>query len=106
MKHIIKSLVVISFILAGVLQVMGGNRSGTVSEQFLKIGTSARAIAMGGAQVGIADGVSSIAYNPAGMLAIDNYGFAATYTAWFADINHEFLGVAKTIPGLGVVGAS
>ena len=35
-----------------------GNRSGTVTGQFLKLSTSARAIAMGGAQVGVAEGVN------------------------------------------------
>jgi hypothetical protein len=61
---------------------------------------------MGGAQVAIAEGTSSIAYNPAGIIAVNNYGFAATYTVWFAGINHEFIGVVKNIPGLGAVGAS
>ena len=90
----------------GISSLFAGNRSGTVSEQFLKIGTSARSIAMGGAQVAVAEGVSSIAYNPAGMLSVNNYGFGATYTAWLASIQHSFIGVAKNIPGVGAVGAS
>ncbi len=83
-----------------------GNRSGTVSEQFLKIGTSARAIAMGGAQVAIAEGTSSIAYNPAGMMAVNDFGFAASYTQWLADISHEYIGVVKNFPGIGAIGVS
>ncbi|HTK81529.1 MAG TPA: PorV/PorQ family protein [Bacteroidota bacterium] len=106
MKHVKNSLILFVCVLLGALPAVAGNRSGTVSEQFLKIGTSARAIGMGGAQVGIADGTSSIAYNPAGMMSINDYGFAATYTAWFADINHEYMGVVKNIPGLGAIGAS
>lgn len=88
------------------LNAYAGNRSGTVGEQFLKLGTNARAISMGGAQVAVAEGVSSIAYNPAGILAVENYGFGATYTAWFADIQHSFVGVAKNLPGIGAIGAS
>jgi hypothetical protein len=83
-----------------------GDRSGTVSELFLKIGTSARAIGMGGAQVAVADGVSSMAYNPAGIMSVSNYGFGATYTAWLADMQHSYAGIVKNIPGLGAVGAS
>ena len=83
-----------------------GNRSGTVSEQFLKLSTSARAIAMGGAQVAVAEGVSSIAFNPAGMLSVDNVGFGATYTAWFADIQHSYIGVVKNLQGFGAIGVS
>ena len=84
----------------------GGNRSGTVSGQFLKLGLSARAIGMGGAQVAVAEGAQSMGYNPAGILSVTNYGFAATYTAWLADIQHSYAAVVKTIPGLGTVGAS
>lgn len=83
-----------------------GNRSGTVSEQFLKLGTSARAIAMGGAQVAIAEGTASIAYNPAGMMAVNDFGFAASYTQWLADISHEYVGVVKNLPGIGAIGLS
>ena len=86
--------------------LFAGDRSGTVSEQFLKIGLSARAVGMGGAQVAVADGAQSMGYNPAGILSVSNYGFAATYTAWFADIQHSYAAVVKMIPGVGAVGAS
>jgi hypothetical protein len=85
---------------------LAGDRSGTVSEQFLKIGTSARAIGMGGAQVAIAEGTSSMAYNPAGMMAVTDVGFAATYTQWFADISHDYAGIVKNLPGFGAIGFS
>ncbi len=106
MKKIMSFVALTMFIFVCVLHVKAGNRSGTVTGQFLKIGTSARAIAMGGAQVAIAEGTSSLAYNPAGIMAVNNYGFAATYTSWFANINHEFIGIVKNIPGVGAVGAS
>ena len=103
----------ISSVLILLLMVLGfastgraGDRSGTVSELFLKIGTSARAISMGGAQVALAEGVSSIAYNPAGIMAVGNYGFGATYTAWLAGMQHSFAGVVKNIPGVGALGVS
>ncbi len=83
-----------------------GDRSGTVTGQFLKIGLSARAIGMGGAQVAVADGASSLGYNPAGILSVTDYGFAATYTALYANIQHSYGSVVKNIPGLGAIGAS
>lgn len=85
---------------------LGGNRSGTVSGQFLKIPLSARAVAMGGAQVATAEGVASIGFNPAGMMSVGNYAFGATYTAWFADIQHSYMGVVKNLPGVGAIGVS
>src|SRR6267378_8431070 len=83
-----------------------GDRSGTVSGQFLKIGTNARAIGMGGAQVAVAEGVSSMAFNPAGIVVVGDFGFGATYTAWLASIQHSFAGVVKNVPGLGAFGVS
>ncbi len=85
---------------------VAGNRSGTVSEQFLKLSTSARAIGIGGAEVAVADGVSSIAFNPSGMLSINDMGVGLTYTAYLANIQHSFAGVVKNFPGIGAVGVS
>lgn len=81
-----------------------GNRSGTVSGQFLKIPTGSRAIAMGGAQVAVAEGVNSLAYNPAGIMTVNDLGVGLTYTAWFADIQHSYAGIVKNFPGIGAVG--
>ncbi len=88
------------------LTVRAGDLSGTVSGQFLKIDVSARAVGMGGAQVAVADGASSLAYNASGILSVADYGFAATYTAWFANIQHSYASVVKNIPNIGAVGAS
>ncbi|MBA4313343.1 MAG: hypothetical protein C0417_12020 [Chlorobiaceae bacterium] len=98
--------ILISFLLIVNLNVIAGNRSGTVSEQFLKISTSARAVGIGGAQVAVAEGVSSIAFNPAGMMSVNDMSVGMSYTAWFADIQHSFVGVVKNIPGIGAVGVS
>ncbi len=87
-------------------QSTAGNRSGTTSATFLKIPTSARAVGIGGAQVAVANGVSSIPFNPAGMMTVTNYGVGFTYTSWFADIQHSFVGVVKNFPGIGAVGMS
>ena len=65
-----------------------GNRSGIVAEQFLKIPTDARIVGMGSAMVAIAEGVSSMTYNPSGIMSINGIGFTATHTPWFADIKH------------------
>jgi len=92
--------------LTAALTGFGGNRSGTVTGQFLKLSTGARAVAMGGAQVAVAEGVNSMAYNPAGMMAVGNYGFGATYTQMYADIQHSYIGAVKNLPGIGAVGVS
>ena len=81
-----------------------GNRSGTVSGQFLKLPVDARAGAMGNALVSLAQGASSIAYNPAGTLSIEGVAFGGTYQKWFADITHSFVGAAANLRDWGTVG--
>ncbi len=107
MKRLLTTIMVCA-LAAGFLRtdVRAGDRSGTVTGQFLKIGLSARAIGMGGAQVAVADGASSLGFNPAGILSVPDYGFAATYTALYANIQHSYGSVVKNIPGLGAIGAS
>jgi hypothetical protein len=83
-----------------------GNRSGTVSGEFLKLPLDARTVGMGGAQVAVAQGVSSIGFNPAGMMSVSNYGFAASYTSWFANIQYSYFGMVKNMGGLGNIGVS
>lgn len=87
-------------------ELKAGNRSGTTSEAFLKIPTSARVVGIGGAQVAVASGASSIAFNPAGIMAVNDMGVGFTYTSWFADIQHSFVGIVKNFHGIGAVGAS
>lgn len=93
-------------VLYSVTDLFAGNRSGTVSDLFLDLPISARIVGLGGADVAVAEGVSSIAYNPAGILSIGNYGFSATYSDWFADISHTFFGAAMRVSGVGSFGMS
>jgi hypothetical protein len=81
-----------------------GNRSGTITGQFLKLPVSARAAAMGNAQVALAEGATSMGYNPAGILSTKQFQFGGTYNQWFADITHSFMGVSANLNDLGMVG--
>ncbi len=83
---------------------LAGNRSGTVTAQFLKLPVSARAAAMGNAQVALAEGATSMGYNPAGILNTKQIAFGATYNQWFADISHSFMGVSANLNELGMIG--
>jgi hypothetical protein len=98
--------ILLMILIIVVSNTIAGNRSGVVSEQFLKLSTSARAVGIGGAQVALAEGVSSIAFNPAGMMTVNDMSVGMSYTAWFADIQHSFVGVVKNLPGIGAVGVS
>src|SRR5207249_10021989 len=82
-----------------------GNRSGTVTAQFLKLPVNARATAIGNAQVSLAEGAAAIAYNPAGVLSVVTASFGGTYNSWFAGITHSFYGAAVNLQEYGTIGA-
>jgi hypothetical protein len=80
--------------LAGALaSAQESNKAGTSAGQFLKIGVGARAMAMGGATVGVVDDASAAYWNPAGLAGVKSFTLFGTHTRWFADITHQYFGV-------------
>ena len=65
---------------------LGGQRAGTSSGTFLKIGVDARGVALGGAYVALVDGPFSPFYNPAGISKLRDPEAAFSYARWPADI--------------------
>lgn len=82
------------------------SKAGTTAGNFLEIGIGARAMAMGGAFVARANDISSLYWNPAGLPAINNFQMILNHVNWLADINFDYFGIAKTVPGIGVMGLS
>jgi long-subunit fatty acid transport protein len=71
--------------LAQLFPNLGGQRTGTAALQFLKIGTSARATGMGESFVAVSDDISSLHWNPAGLVQFKENGLTFSYTQWFVD---------------------
>ncbi|MDD5772476.1 MAG: PorV/PorQ family protein [bacterium] len=71
--------------------------AGTSGAAFLKILPGVRAQAMGGAYTALAEGVSGIHWNPAGIAFSGDKEFSALYMKWIADINYGFLGYAQPV---------
>lgn len=63
------------------------DKVGTIGGQFLKIGIGARAQALGGAFVSVADDASAIYWNPAGVARIGKSVVNINHTAWLADVS-------------------
>jgi len=80
--------------------------AGTRAMTFLKIGVGAKAIGMGESQVAVADDLYASYWNPAGLASLQKPQLALMHNEWFADINHEFVGVALPLGSIGTVGAS
>jgi len=85
---------------------LGGQRVGTSSGDFLKIGAGAKAVAMGEAFIAIADDPSALYWNPAGIALSDSRAILFSHTSWLTDVSVEYLAVVAPVPRLasGVAG--
>lgn len=95
--------------MLGTLRVSCGwaanDNAGTSSVGFLKLGLGARAVAMGGAFAGLADDVTAIHWNPAGLAGIDNREICFMHQSVFQDVSYEYAAYAQPLVGIGIVGA-
>ena len=72
-------------------------RPGSSTAQFLDIGVSARAEAMAGAYISVAEGSESCYYNPAALSRVKQFSAQFSYTKWFAGIKHEYFSLARKL---------
>jgi len=93
---IIFSLLIICFAItnskAQLFPTLGGQRAGISTVQFLKIGVGGRASAMGDAFIAVANDVTSLYWNPAGLVQFEKNQLIFSHNRWLVDINHDFLG--------------
>jgi long-subunit fatty acid transport protein len=68
---------------------LGGQRAGTASATFLRIGVGARAIGMGEAFVAVANDPSAVYWNPAGLASLQRREVAVSHTQWPADVQYN-----------------
>jgi hypothetical protein len=72
-----------------------GSGVGTSGNTMLKIGVGARSTGMGEATVAATDDVTSIYWNPAGLVQVRSAQFSAMHIEWFDDVRYEWLGFAQ-----------
>jgi hypothetical protein len=111
-SKIINTLIVLGLLLTSGLYAQEGEiSSGTISKvgttagQILKLGVDARSIAMGGAFTAVANDISSIYWNPAGLARIYANEAIFTHTEWLAETSYEFGAVAVNLGSVGTIGA-
>ncbi len=77
----------------------GDSRSGTTGFQFLKIAPDARSVGMGEAFTAVANDLSAVYWNPAGLTKLDTSNIHAQVgqTNYFSNINMQHIVVAKKI---------
>ena len=82
------------------------SKVGTVAVPFLTIGIGARANAMGGAFTSVANDVTALFWNPAGIASFDRNQLALIHSEWIADLKHDFIGLAVPLGAIGSIGFS
>ncbi len=109
MKYLIAFLlVIITFaeIKPQLFPMLGGQRAGISTAQFLKIGVGGRATAMGDAFIAVANDASALYWNPAGLSQFEDNQIIFSHNNWVVDINHEFLGAVYHLDDANTFGVS
>ncbi len=97
LKKIIKISFFIFLVPLFFIQGQTVSKPGVTAAQFLKIGVSARAEAMGQSVVSFIDDASSVYYNPAGLMNIESSDVVFGYTFMPAGVGVSLLSVARRI---------
>jgi len=85
---------------------LGGQRVGISSLQFMKIGVEARGAGLGEAMVAIAGDVSSLYWNPAGLVLLKDDAIIVSHGEWLVGLKHDFAGIAYRLTSADVLGLS
>jgi len=104
-KRIITMVILVAALLQPIL-AQQVTKTGTTAAKFLSIGVGPRANAMGGAYTAIANDVSAMYWNPAGIANVNEVQTLFTYTRMFADINVNYFGIVFPAGEFGTFGAS
>ncbi len=84
---------------------IGLNKTAQSTMNFLLVGTSPRACALGEAFTAIGSGSESMFYNPSGLTSMNTeFDITLNYTSWIADINYLSGAAAWNLGLYGVVG--
>ena len=93
-------------IKAQLFPVLGGQRAGISTAQFLKIGVGGRAAALGESFIAISDDASALYWNPAGLAQFTKNQIMFSHNIWVVDINHDFIGAVYHLDSDNTFGAS
>ncbi|MCF8262485.1 MAG: PorV/PorQ family protein [Melioribacteraceae bacterium] len=107
MRHFLKKLLIIpllSLLLFADINSQSIGRVGTTAAPFLKIGVGGRALGMGEAYTTLAEDVTGLFWNPAGIANIDKMQVLFNHFDYIADIDYEFGGIALPLQGVGTIG--
>ncbi len=103
-----KQISLVALIIVLILPALATAEDGSAGLAFLKLGVGARPIALGDAYTAVGGDVSSIYWNPAGMMAVEGTDVGLMHAEWFQDIRYEFAGGVRSFGdqafGVSIVG--
>ena len=91
---------------AQLFPVLGAQRVGISTAEFLKIGVGGRASALGEAFVAVANDASALYWNPAGLVQFKDDQVMFSHNIWVVDINHDFVGAVYHLDESNAFGVS
>ena len=106
MRNKLSVILVIMIALSVSLSAVEVTKTGTTAAGFLNIDVGARAVGMGGAFVSVANDISAMYWNSAGVARLTAPQAVFTHTKWIADINFNYAAIAVPLPGVGTLGAN
>jgi len=105
----IKLLLIFLLLFVFTLQISAQDelsKVATGTAQFLKLGAGARGTALGDAYAAMANDVSAMYWNPAGIQKIGKLSLGVAQTDLFADITYNYLGVSYPVSPNNTIGVS
>ena len=96
--------IMISFTI--ILTAQDFTKAGSSAAQFLKVPVGARAASVGNAYTSIANDLTSMYWNPAGLSQVTRFSMGFTHSKWIADMDHNFFGLALPLDEVSSVGFS
>jgi long-subunit fatty acid transport protein len=110
MKNILLLIILLTVsqleINAQLFPILGGQRVGISTAEFLKIGVGGRASAMGESFVAVANDASALYWNPAGLVQFKDNQLLFSHNMWVVDINHDFVGAVYHLDDANAFGLS
>jgi long-subunit fatty acid transport protein len=102
-KYLFLALLLFALAISAFSQ--SGNKGGRTGAQFLEIGVGARAVGMAESFVAVANDVSAIYFNPAGLLELQDVQVMFSNIQWPAEITYNYAAGAIPVASFdGVIG--
>ncbi len=82
------------------------DKVGTSAMAFSRIGIGARAVGMGGGQLAVANDLTTLFWNPAGLTRLSGTRVQVDHANWFVDSKLDWVGGSVNLGNAGAVGVS